>query len=84
MKDGKIERLEFGYARGYTKALLDVKAQLDSCFSEDLKRHGKRFNAKTVGAALDCMIENRELFRENPFAFLRCGTDGTIEVAISK
>lgn len=79
-----IERMEFGYARGYTQALLDVRSQLDELFVKDLWQHGKRFNAKTVGAALDCMIENRELFRENPFAFIRVNSDGGIEAAISK
>lgn len=79
-----IEKMELGYAHGYTKALMDVKAQLDEQFAQDLRRHGKRYNAKTVAAALDCMIENREVFRENPFAFLRCNKDGQLEVAISK
>lgn len=79
-----IPKMEFGYSNGYTKALLKVKEQLDNSMYEDMKRHKVKFNVKNVQAILDCMIENRELLRENPFAFVRCKKDGGFEVAISK
>ena len=77
-------KIDFGYANGYTRALLEVKEQLTPAMYEDMKRHKVKFNVKNVQAILDCMIENRELLRENPFAFVRCKKDGGFEVAVSK
>lgn len=77
-------KIEFGYSNGYTRALLEVKEQLTPAMYEDMKRHKVKFNVKNVQAILDCMIENRELLRENPFAFVRCKKDGGFEVAVSK
>lgn len=79
-----MERLEFGFNHGFTTALLKVREQLDSNFAEDLKRHKMRLNAKTIEQAIDCMIENRELLRDNPQAFLRCKQGGVFEVFIGK
>lgn len=79
-----MERLEFGYCYGYTRALMKVREQLDSNFVKDLKRHKMRFNVKTLEKAIDCMIENRELLREDPQAFLRCKQGGGFEVVIGK
>ena len=79
-----MERMEFGFNHGYTRALLKVREQLDSNFAEELKRHKMRLNAKTLEQAIDCMIENRELLRDNPQAFLRCKQGGGFEVVVGK
>ena len=79
-----MEKIEFGYAHGYTEGLMAVKRMLDNSMYEDMKRHKTRFNVKSVQAVLDCMIENRELLRENPFAFIRCKHDGGFEAWVSK
>lgn len=79
-----MERIEFGFNHGFTRALLKVKEQLDSNLAEDMKRHNMRWNAKSIGLAIDCMIDNRELLRDNPQAFLRCKKGGGFEVVIGK
>lgn len=79
-----MERMEFGFNHGYTRALLKVREQLDAAFAEDLRLHKIRINAKTIEQAIDCMIENRELLRDNPQAFLRCKHGGGFEVVIGK
>lgn len=79
-----MERMEFGFNHGFTTALLKVREQLDSNFAEDLKRHKMRLNAKTLEQAIDCMIENRELLRDNPQAFLRCKQGGGFEVFVGR
>lgn len=79
-----MERMELGFNHGYTRALLKVREQLDSNFSEDLKRHKMRLNVKTLEQAIDCMIENRELLRDNPQAFLRCKQGGGFEVVVGR
>lgn len=79
-----MERMEFGYCYGYTRALMKVREQIDSNFAKDLKRHKMRFNVKTLEKAIDCMIENRELLREDPQAFLRCKHGGGFEVVTGK
>ena len=78
------ERMEFGYNHGFTRALLKVKEQLDTNLAEDMRRHKMRFTAKNIESAVDCMIDNRELLRDNPQAFLRCKKDGGFEVVIGK
>lgn len=79
-----MERMEFGFNHGFTRALLKVRDQLDAAFVEDLHRHNMRLNAKTIEKAIDCMIENRELLRDNPQAFLRCKRGGGFEVFVGK
>lgn len=79
-----LERMEFGFNHGFTTALLKVKDQLDAAFAEDLKLHKMRLNAKTIEQAIDCMIENRELLRDNPQAFLRCKQGGGFEVVVGR
>lgn len=79
-----MERMEFGFNHGFTTALLKVREQLDAAFAEDLKRHKMRLNAKTIEQAIDCMIENRELLRDNPQAFLRCKHGGGFEVFVGR
>lgn len=79
-----MERMEFWFNHGFICALLKVRDQLDAAFAEDLKRHKMRLNAKTLEQAIDCMIENRELLRDNPQAFLRCKHGGGFEVVVGK
>lgn len=79
-----MTRLDFNYNWGFTSGLLKVKEQIDRNMYDDLRRHKVRFNVKTLGEMLDCMIENRELLRDEPRAFLRCKTGGGFEVVVSK
>ena len=79
-----MERIEFGYNHGFTRGLLKVKEQIDKYMYEDLRQHKMRFNIKTFQEMIDCMIENRELLRENPQAFLRCKPGGGFEVFVGK
>ena len=67
-----MERLMEGYSLGYTRGLMRVKQTLSLGLQDDLKRHGKRLSVKTLQAIMDCMIENRETLRENPYSFVRC------------
>ena len=62
------------YVQGYTAALQDVKKTLEE-MPDDLKRHGRRQNLKTVQAILDCMIQHRAILREDPDTFVRCNND---------
>lgn len=80
----RMERMEFGYNHGFTCALLKVKEQLDTNLAKDMKRHKMRFTANNIEQAIDCMIENRELLRDNPQAFLRCKQGGGFEVVIGR
>ena len=75
-----MEKLEFGFAHGYTRALLDIKEQLPN-LADDMKLHNVRFNFKSLSKALDCAIENRESLRDDPAAFVRCKEGGGFEVA---
>jgi len=79
-----MERIEFGYNHGFTRGILKVKEQIDRNMADDLKRNKVRFNVKSLGEMLDCMIENRELLRDDPRAFLRCKKGGGFEVVIGK
>lgn len=81
--NGLTERIESGYNHGFTTALLKVKEQIDKNLYEDMKRHNVRFNVKNVQSVIDCMIENREILRDNPFAFIRCVSNG-FEVFIER
>lgn len=63
---------------------MKVKEQIDKTMYDDLRRHKMRFNIKTFQEMIDCMIENRELLRENPQAFLRCKPGGGFEVFVGK
>ena len=79
-----MERMKFGYNHGFTRGLMKVKEQIDRNMMDDMKRHKVRLNVKSLGEMLDCMIENRELLRDNPQAFLRCKNGGGFEVVIGK
>lgn len=79
-----MNRLDFNYNWGFTSGLLKVKEQIDRNMADDLKRNKVRFTVKSLGEMLDCMIENRELLRDDPRAFLRCKKGGGFEVVIGK
>lgn len=59
------------YIQGYTAAIQDAIEVVDY-IQTDLKRHGRKQNAKTYTAILKCMLKGRVLLRESPTAFVRC------------
>ena len=71
------------YVQGYTAALQDVIKTIEY-IQDDLKLHKRKQNCKTYRAILECMLQNRAVFRENPDAFVRCNNeiDGGFEVYI--
>lgn len=73
------------YVQGYTAALQDVLKTIEE-IQFDLKYHKRRQNAKTYKAIIECMIKNRAILREEPYAFVRCNdnADGGFEVYIEK
>lgn len=80
-----VSRLEFGYAHGYTDALMKVFDTIEHIDS-DLTAHKRRRNKKTYSTIIRCMIENRAELRDNPFAFVRCNDncEGGFEVFVKK
>ncbi len=62
------------YVQGYTAALQDILATLESML-EDLKMHKRKQNIATLKAIVKCMLENRVVLREVPGAFIRCNND---------
>lgn len=82
-----MDRIEFGFNHGYTRALMDLKSITNVSFFEDCKRHKKRVNAKTMQEYLQCAIDNREILRDNPWSFIRCtgeGKDCKFEIYVPK
>ena len=81
-----MERLIKGYSHGYTQALMRVKDTLNQGLAMDMKNHNIRMNTKSLQAIIDCMIKNREVLRENPWAFVRCNNKvkGGFEVYVPK
>lgn len=79
------DRLVPGYSQGYTKALIDVLGTIQSIDS-DLTAHHRKRNKKTYEAILQCMIDNRHILRDNPYAFVRCNVncEGGFEVFVKK
>lgn len=66
----------FEYVQGYTVALQDVlKIIGNDGFEDDLKRHKRKHNQKTYKALLECILQNRVILREEPYAFIRCNND---------
>ena len=59
------------YIQGYTAAIQDAIEVVDY-IQTDLKRHGRKQNAKTYRAILECMLKGRVLLRESHTAFVRC------------
>lgn len=75
----------YEYVQGYTAALQDVLQTIEN-IQVDLKYHKRRQNVKTHKAIVECMIKNRVILREEPYAFVRCNdnADGGFEVYIEK
>lgn len=80
-----FSRIIAGYSQGYTAALKDVLDTINY-IDNDLTKHRRRRNRKTYAAIVQCMIDNRELLRENPYAFVRCNDkcEGGFEVYCNK
>lgn len=78
-------RLVPGYSQGYTAALMDVLGTIQHIDS-DLKMHKRKRNRSTYENILRCMIDNRHILRDNPFAFVRCNDncEGGFEVFVKK
>lgn len=57
-----MDKLDGGYIRGYTKALLDVKAFFEN-YSDNLK-YNKLFNESGIMALLEFLVNNRDELRE--------------------
>ena len=68
------EKIEFGYAHGYTQGMMRVLDAIETV-SADLKHHKRRFTQKEIAAMVKAMITDREKLRENPFAFVRCNNE---------
>lgn len=68
------EKIEFGYAHGYTQGMMRVLDAIETV-SIDLKHHKRRFTQKEMSAMIKAMIADREKLRENPFAFVRCNNE---------
>lgn len=81
-----MESIEFGFSHGFTCGIQKVADQFDAGLLDDMKRHGMRVTQKSMRDLFKCMIDNRELLRENPFAFVRCNKDvpGGFEVYMPK
>lgn len=59
------------YIQGYTAALQDVLRTMEDAQS-DMKMHKRKQNYKTYKAMVECMLKNRTILREEPYAFVRC------------
>lgn len=59
------------YVQGYTAALQDV-LEVFANIQMDLKRHGRKQTYKTYKGIVECMLENRTIFRETTDSFVRC------------
>ena len=67
-----MDRFMFGYSYGFTRGLQMVNELLDSGFFEDMRRHKRKWTAKTFDSIMKVMIDNREILRECPDSFIRC------------
>lgn len=76
MENNTINKM-FGYpyVQGYLAALQDVLDTIEH-IQYDLKGHKRKQNYKTYKAIIECMIKGRAIFREDPYAFVRCNDDG--------
>lgn len=73
------------YVQGYTAALQDVLETINN-IQDDLKIHKRKQDSKTYKAIIECMLKNRVILREEPYAFVRCNNniDSGFEVYIRK
>ena len=71
------------YVQGYTAALQDV-LETFAALQDDMKQHKRKQNYKSYKAVVECMLKNRVILREEPYAFVRCNdkVDGGYEVYI--
>lgn len=63
-----FEKLEFGYNSGYTKAIQDVQRLF---ILADWRMHRKVMNQKKLNEFFECVLQNRQVLRDNPNAFIR-------------
>lgn len=75
----------YEYVQGYTAALQDVLETIDD-IQNDLKKHKRKQNSKTYKAIAECMLKNRVILREEPYAFVRCNdnVEGGFEVYVER
>jgi len=67
-----MDRLEFGYSHGFTDGIQMVRRLLGESFFDDMRRHKRKWTAKTFDSVMKVMIDNREILRECPDSFIRC------------
>lgn len=65
-----MDKIIQGEADGYRKALLMIQDNIDGIFSE-CKRFKLRMNSKQMHNIINAIIKERQLLRDNPFAFVR-------------
>lgn len=67
-----MDKLVMGYNQGFTHGLQIVRDLIDDAFFEDMRRHKRKWTAKTFDSIMKVMIDNREVLRECPGSFIRC------------
>lgn len=65
-----MDRINIGESDGYRKALLMFDENIDTIFDE-CKRFKIKMTSKIMHNILKVIIENRQLLKNNPFAFVR-------------
>ena len=82
----KVDKMfSYEYVQGYTAALQDVLETINH-IQDDLKIHKRKQNSKTYKAIVECMLKNRVILREEPYAFVRCNDNAEdgYEIHISR
>jgi hypothetical protein len=82
-----MEKLDLGYNNGFREGIMKVAEQFEDGLLEDMRKHKLQVTPKRLYWLFKCMIENRELLRENPFAFVRVNKKlppGYFEVYVPK
>lgn len=78
-----VKKLEFGFNHGYTCGIQKMKEIIPLAI-RDYKRIKKRFpEEKQLEQLFQVAIQNRELLREDPDAFIRYNTQGFFEAVSS-
>lgn len=67
-----MDRLMEGYNQGFTRGLQMVRDSINGAFFEDMRRHKRKWTAKTFDLLMKVMIDNRETLRDCPDSFVRC------------
>lgn len=73
-----MERLDGGYNRGFTRGLMFSRNLLQSILP-DMKTHRRKLTPAELDKIFNLAIDQRELLRENPYAFIRC-VDGGYDI----